>query len=217
MSRLRRLWTAMLAALLIAAVPPAALSGTLSLRDDISRETGVSPAETESEVLTGYFRGTVPGRTALVFDLENGRVLLGERTGPARFSAICWQLESGREVQALALSFLPAYGEYAGTGTQAAAFADGSGKLIIRSPEEAAALILLPDSPLRHDQEQLPGPDGAVRSVEYRVYIGNRNSKIFHIPSCPSVADMKEKNKSPFAAREDAVAAGYRPCRRCNP
>ena len=217
MSRLRRLWAAVLAAMLTAAFPLAALSGTLSLRDDISRETGVSPAETGSEALTGYFHGTVPGRTALVFDLADSRVLLGERDGPAHFSVLCWQLDSRQEVQDIALSVLSRYGEYAGAGTLAAVFADGTGSLIISSPEEAEALILLPDLPLWHDQEQLPEADGAVRSAEYRVYIGNRNTRVFHIPSCPSVADMKEKNKTPFAAREDAVAAGYRPCRRCNP
>lgn len=217
MRRMRKCWMAVLAAILAAAFPLAALSGPLSLRDDISGETGVSPAETGSEALTGYFRGTVPGRTALVFDLTNCRVLLGERDGPARFSALCWQLDTRGQVQAAALSVLPRFGEYAGAGTLAAAFADGPGSLIISTPEEAAALILLTDLPLWHDQEQPAEGAGAVRSVEYRVYIGNRNSKVFHFPSCQSVADMKEKNKIPFAAREDAVAAGYRPCRRCNP
>lgn len=217
MSRMRKFWAAVLAAMLTAAVPLAALSFNLSLRDGISGETGIAPAEAGSEILTGYFSGTVPGRTALVFDLANSLVLLGERDGPAHFSALCWQLDSWREVQALALSFLPRYEEYAGSGTLAAAFADSSGVLVIRSPEEAAALPLLSDSPLWHDQEQLSEPDSGIRSVDYRVYIGNRNTKVFHDPSCPSVAEMKEKNKIPFAAREDAAAAGYRPCRRCNP
>lgn len=49
-------------------------------------------------------------------------------------------------------------------------------------------------------------------------YILNTNSHKFHIPTCPSVDDMAEHNKEPFAGtREEAIAAGYEPCQRCNP
>jgi competence protein ComEC len=46
-------------------------------------------------------------------------------------------------------------------------------------------------------------------------YIGNRNSHIFHRPSCHSLP--AEKNRIYFKTREEAVAAGYRPCKRCKP
>ncbi len=49
------------------------------------------------------------------------------------------------------------------------------------------------------------------------VYVGNLNSKKFHLPSCPSVLDMKEKNRVVFKTREEAVEAGYLPCGRCLP
>ena len=48
-------------------------------------------------------------------------------------------------------------------------------------------------------------------------YIGNKNSKIFHHASCSSVSRMSEKNKVCFATREEAIAAGYRPCKICKP
>lgn len=48
-------------------------------------------------------------------------------------------------------------------------------------------------------------------------YVGNANTKKFHLPSCSSVEDISEKNKVSFASREEAVAAGYVPCGRCNP
>lgn len=48
-------------------------------------------------------------------------------------------------------------------------------------------------------------------------YIGNRNSKKFHYPSCSSVDDMKEKNKVEFYSRDEAVNSGYDPCGRCHP
>lgn len=48
-------------------------------------------------------------------------------------------------------------------------------------------------------------------------YIGNRNSHKFHYADCSSVDSMKEKNKVELQSREDAVSAGYIPCKRCNP
>lgn len=48
-------------------------------------------------------------------------------------------------------------------------------------------------------------------------YIGNRNTKKFHYPGCSSVDDMKESNKVEFYSRDEATAAGYVPCKRCNP
>ena len=49
-------------------------------------------------------------------------------------------------------------------------------------------------------------------------YILNTNTKKFHYPYCDSVNDMKEKNKEVFSGtREDVIARGYAPCKRCNP
>ena len=49
------------------------------------------------------------------------------------------------------------------------------------------------------------------------VYIGNKNSHVFHSASCNSVKDMKEKNKIEFQSRDEAITNGYKPCSRCNP
>lgn len=48
-------------------------------------------------------------------------------------------------------------------------------------------------------------------------YIANRNTGKFHYAGCSSVNDMKESNKVPYGTRDEAVAAGYVPCKRCNP
>jgi DNA-entry nuclease len=49
-------------------------------------------------------------------------------------------------------------------------------------------------------------------------YILNSNTGKFHYPSCSSVKDMKEKNKVYFyGTRQQAIAKGYVPCKRCNP
>lgn len=46
-------------------------------------------------------------------------------------------------------------------------------------------------------------------------YIGNLNSKKFHLPCCHSLP--AEKNRTYFGSREQAVDSGYSPCGNCNP
>lgn len=48
-------------------------------------------------------------------------------------------------------------------------------------------------------------------------YIGNINSKVFHLPSCSSVSKMAEKNIVPLYSRDEAEYLGYKPCGKCNP
>ena len=47
------------------------------------------------------------------------------------------------------------------------------------------------------------------------VYIGNRNSSVFHLEHCPNLP--KEENRVYFPARQDALDAGYTPCGNCCP
>jgi len=46
-------------------------------------------------------------------------------------------------------------------------------------------------------------------------YIGNLNTHKFHRPSCSTLP--KESNRIYFDTREEAIADGYIPCKRCNP
>ncbi len=48
-------------------------------------------------------------------------------------------------------------------------------------------------------------------------YVGNASSKKFHRPSCDSVDRIKPENVILFSQREDAVEAGFAPCKACNP
>lgn len=54
-------------------------------------------------------------------------------------------------------------------------------------------------------------------SVPLVLYIGNRRTKKFHRSGCSSVDKMNERNMVEFEKREDALAAGYIPCKRCYP
>lgn len=46
-------------------------------------------------------------------------------------------------------------------------------------------------------------------------YIGNKNSRVFHRSSCANLP--AEKNRVSFSSREEAVTAGFRPCKNCEP
>lgn len=55
-------------------------------------------------------------------------------------------------------------------------------------------------------------------SAEDGHYILNTNTKKFHLPSCSSVKTIKDKNKQEYYGdREEVIAQGYKPCKRCNP
>ncbi len=61
---------------------------------------------------------------------------------------------------------------------------------------------------------QLP-TNPTVPPVTATVFIGNKNSKIFHSPDCPSLP--KEENRIYFDSKSDAISAAYSPCSRCKP
>ena len=48
-------------------------------------------------------------------------------------------------------------------------------------------------------------------------YIGNSYRHTFHYRACPSVVEMWAEHQVPFNTRDEAVAAGYRPCGNCRP
>ena len=64
-----------------------------------------------------------------------------------------------------------------------------------------------------------PDQRGSLSQTETAsMYILNTNTHRFHNPDCPSVADIKEKNKMEFeGTREEVVEKGYRPCGVCKP
>ena len=53
-------------------------------------------------------------------------------------------------------------------------------------------------------------------SQEYK-YAASKNSDVFHYISCFYVARIKPGNLILFKTREEAIASGRRPCKKCNP
>ncbi len=63
-----------------------------------------------------------------------------------------------------------------------------------------------------------PTTPATTAGISNVTYIGNRNSKKFHEPTCGSVERMNESNKVYFyCSRADVVANGYEPCGNCDP
>ncbi len=74
------------------------------------------------------------------------------------------------------------------------------------------------DSRLRDEEENFPEENRSGTESEEEGYVLNTNSRLFHRPSCDSVAEMKEKNKVISGAdREEILQQGYEPCGRCKP
>jgi hypothetical protein len=48
-------------------------------------------------------------------------------------------------------------------------------------------------------------------------YVGNSNTHKFHLASCRYVSKMNDANKVYFNTRDEAIAAGYTPCKVCSP
>jgi len=48
-------------------------------------------------------------------------------------------------------------------------------------------------------------------------YVGNSNTYKFHLANCRYVSRMNEEHKVYFNTRKEAIAAGYTPCKVCDP
>lgn len=48
-------------------------------------------------------------------------------------------------------------------------------------------------------------------------FVASRNSSVFHRADCPSAGRISKSNLVTYATREEAIAAGKRPCKSCQP
>jgi len=81
--------------------------------------------------------------------------------------------------------------------------------------------------PAAETETARPGTEASTAAPETRPageeksgqdYVANKNTLKFHYPSCSSVAKMKESNRWDFhGTREELIAKGYVPCKRCGP
>lgn len=64
----------------------------------------------------------------------------------------------------------------------------------------------------------VPFPETVIPENSAVTYVLNHNTHRFHEPGCSSVKDIKESNREDTTlSREEIMAAGYAPCKICNP
>jgi hypothetical protein len=72
-------------------------------------------------------------------------------------------------------------------------------------------------------QASRPSPTAGSAGPAIRVapaestYVASKRSKVFHRATCPSASSIAPENLVSYRVREDALADGKRPCKRCNP
>lgn len=78
-----------------------------------------------------------------------------------------------------------------------------------------------PETPKQAETVQQPVPARAEtpqQIPEETSYVLNTNTKKFHLPECSIVGDIKPKNREDFTgSRDDVIARGFVPCKKCNP
>lgn len=97
---------------------------------------------------------------------------------------------------------------------------NGSTVEITVSKNRTADVFLPPILPIVTPEPEItPVPEKDMPNEPNTVsYVLNTNTHKFHYPSCSSVGDMKEKNKKFYeGTREEVIAMGYDPCKRCKP
>lgn len=81
-----------------------------------------------------------------------------------------------------------------------------------------AAVTPTPDPTATPQPTPAPTPGPTADGNECTGYILNTSSKRFHLPTCPGVATMSEKNRRETTDTRDALLAqGYVPCGTCKP
>lgn len=93
-----------------------------------------------------------------------------------------------------------------------------SNEMIVIEPNDIIASNLngYKDLTSKPSEENLNGNNSSIKP-ENAQYIGNKNSKKFHISNCSYVKKMKSENAIYFDTSNDARSQGYSPCAKCNP
>jgi hypothetical protein len=64
------------------------------------------------------------------------------------------------------------------------------------------------------ESENQPAPSAAAPAEGF---VASKSGKVFHKPTCSHAKRIKENTKVVYKTKEDAVAAGRKPCQTCNP
>ncbi len=86
---------------------------------------------------------------------------------------------------------------------------DLQGHIVCRSDGETVTFTTQRDAAVTNPTEY----DGSGQNAHAETFVGNQNSKKFHLPTCSGLP--AEKNQVLFDTYDEALEAGYEPCGRC--
>ncbi|NLV22472.1 MAG: MBL fold metallo-hydrolase [Syntrophomonadaceae bacterium] len=89
------------------------------------------------------------------------------------------------------------------------------GTKIYRTDEQGTIIATSDGTNITINTAPSIAPDQQAPSTSPEKYIGNKNSKKFHLPSCQSLP--AEYNRVYLNSREEAISKGYEPCGNCKP
>ena len=70
------------------------------------------------------------------------------------------------------------------------------------------------------EESVLGNSDAAKKNIleeKEKMFVGSKNSEVYHEPDCPYAKKILEKNKVWFSSKKDAENRGYRGGKCCNP
>lgn len=88
--------------------------------------------------------------------------------------------------------------------------AQASGTTVVLTPRPTAA------EPATPATNKTPQPSTTADPTAI-VYVASKSGKTFHLPSCPSAKNIKPENRVEYKTRDEAIAAGLSPCKKCKP
>ena len=96
--------------------------------------------------------------------------------------------------------------------------AEQAATTVVPPPETAPITTEPPTETTEPTTEEPTTAAETTADANARDYVVNTNTGKFHYPYCSSVGDMNPANRSDrTCAREDLIAEGYVPCKRCSP
>lgn len=121
------------------------------------------------------------------------------------FNVFCYNVQPG-----ITIDYATGESHEDGTNTTASSASNNTSSSSTQTTTAPAAVAETNQATAQQDASS-PTSSGST-------FILNTNSKKFHTPSCSSIKRMKDSNKKEFSgSRDEVIAQGYEPCKKCNP
>ncbi|MBN2181794.1 MAG: hypothetical protein JW715_07750 [Sedimentisphaerales bacterium] len=89
----------------------------------------------------------------------------------------------------------------------------------LRNYQATKSLREKKDAQTGHAAAEVNQPAQAVQQTQVTrdVYVASKNSEVFHKPGCRWAQNISGENRLTYNSRDEAINAGKRPCKSCNP